>query len=147
LPPNRPGRLLAGLLAVSLLATLVLSGGDTARALIDTLREVRAHDSETLRLRHHGWYARLTEVFAAIEREVPADEPIVLDHGRVPAWFVAAYHPRRAIWLHSDELVAEWTAAGRSWWALQLREGEPLRWSLQHIEPTDEPPPSGDAPR
>jgi len=141
-PPTRPGRFLAVLLALSLVATLVLSGGDTVRALVDTWREVRAHDSETLRLRHHGWYARLTEVFAAIEREVPPDEAIMLDHGSVPAWFVAAYHPRRAVWRHSDELVAEWTAAGRSWWALQLREAEPLRWSLQRVEPA-----TGSAPR
>jgi len=135
IPPTRPGRFLAVLLGLSLLVTLVLSGGDTVRALLDTWREVRVHDTETLRLRHHGWYARLTEVFAAIERDVPVDEPIMLDHGRVPAWFVAAYHPRRAIWKHSDALVAEWTAEGRSWWELELREDEPLRWSLRHVEP------------
>ncbi|MHC4846057.1 MAG: hypothetical protein ACYTCU_07835, partial [Planctomycetota bacterium] len=80
-PPTRPGRFLAALLAASLLVTLVLSGGDTLGALADTWREVRAHDSEALRLRHHGWYARLTDVFAAIERDVPPDEPILLDHG------------------------------------------------------------------
>jgi hypothetical protein len=143
--PTRPApRFLLALLGLSLLATLVLSGPDTLTALADTWRDVTGHDSEALRLEHHGWYAQLADVLAEIDARVPQDEPIVLDHGRVPAWFVAAYNSRRAIFQHSPELVAEWAAAGRDYWLLTLRAGEPLRWTLERVDNT---PPPGGAPR
>lgn len=133
MPPARPERFVAWLLGLSLLASLGMTGRDTLGTLADTWREVSSHDTEELRQRHHGWYARLTEVIAVVERDVPVQEPIVLDNGSVPSSFVAAFLPRHAIWKHSPQLVAEWTAAGRAWWELRLRVAQPLQWSLQRM--------------
>jgi hypothetical protein len=129
----------AVVLALALLASIALALRPGPAALFPTLaalwRDVRAHDVDALRLAHDGIYARLAPVYAAIEAQVPADEPLVVRTRGVPPWFVAARFPQRAIYVNDAELLEGWRARKRRYWVLELQDADPLVWSLQPSRP------------
>ncbi len=130
-PPPHPA--LVAALGLGLLASIVIAlrPGPTALfpALTTLVADVAAHDSETLRREHDGWYARLLPVYTAIEA-LPADDAILLSTHGVPTPFVAARFPGRRVFADSDALRAELTAQQQSFHLLTLTNGDPLGWTL-----------------
>ena len=131
----RPSRLLLAALALGLLASVVLAllPGEDALfpALVALGRDVTAHDGETLRREHDGWYARLLPVYSAIEAsQLAPDEPLLLVTEGIPPWFVAARFPSLRVFASSPELRAELDAERRPYHVLTLTNAEPLRWTL-----------------
>ncbi|HTE04750.1 MAG TPA: hypothetical protein VK824_01040 [Planctomycetota bacterium] len=131
--PPRPCRALTAALALGLAASIALAllPGPTALfpALTDLARDVAAHDSESLRREHDGWYARLLPVYEAVAA-LPEDEPLLVAHDQVPPFFVAARFPARRVFAASDALRAELDAHHQPYHVLTLANGDPLRWTL-----------------